>query len=78
MYDVIITINLDITAFSTVTQECLGTIMQRGLISENFRIAARRTSISNHYEYKVFLPFLVQSPWNLGTQIKTLLDSKLH
>jgi hypothetical protein len=31
------------------------------------------TSISNHYE--VFLPFLVQSPWNLGTQLKTLLDS---
>jgi hypothetical protein len=31
------------------------------------------TSTSNHYE--VFLPFLVQSPWNLGTQLKTLLDS---
>jgi hypothetical protein len=28
------------------------------------------TSTSNHYE--VFLPFLVQSPWNLGTQLKTL------
>jgi hypothetical protein len=28
------------------------------------------TSISNHYE--VFLPFLVQSPWNLITQLKTL------
>jgi hypothetical protein len=26
------------------------------------------TSTSNHYE--VFLPFLVQSPWNLGTQLK--------
>jgi hypothetical protein len=31
------------------------------------------TSTSNHYE--VFLPFLVQSPWNLGTQLKALLDS---
>jgi hypothetical protein len=31
------------------------------------------TSTSNHCE--VFLPFLVQSPWNLGTQLKTLLDS---
>jgi hypothetical protein len=31
------------------------------------------TSTSNHYE--VFLPFLVQSTWNLGTQLKTLLDS---
>jgi hypothetical protein len=31
------------------------------------------TSTSNHYE--VFLPFLVQSAWNLGTQLKTLLDS---
>jgi hypothetical protein len=27
------------------------------------------TSTSNHYE--VFLSFLVQSPWNLGTQLKT-------
>jgi hypothetical protein len=33
------------------------------------------TSISNHY--KVFLPFLVQSQWNLGTQLKTLLDSSV-
>jgi hypothetical protein len=31
-----------------------------------------KTSTSNHYE--VFLPFLVQSPWNLGTQLKTLPD----
>jgi hypothetical protein len=29
------------------------------------------TITSNHYE--VFLPFLVQSPWNLETQLKTLL-----
>jgi hypothetical protein len=28
---------------------------------------------SNHYE--VFLPFLVQSTWNLGTQLRTPLDS---
>jgi hypothetical protein len=28
------------------------------------------SSASNHYE--VFLPFLVQSPWNLGTELKTL------
>jgi hypothetical protein len=33
------------------------------------------TSTSSHYE--VFLPFLVQSPWNLGTQLKTLLASAL-
>jgi hypothetical protein len=32
-----------------------------------------KTSTSNHYE--VFLPFLDQSPWNLGTQLKTILDS---
>jgi hypothetical protein len=32
------------------------------------------TSTSNHYE--VFLPFLVQSPWNLGTQRKTLLAAR--
>jgi hypothetical protein len=31
------------------------------------------TVTSNHYE--VYLPFLIQSPWNLGTQLKTLLDS---
>jgi hypothetical protein len=30
------------------------------------------TSTSNHYE--VFSPFLVQSPWNLGTQLKSLLS----
>jgi hypothetical protein len=29
------------------------------------------TSTPNHYE--VFLPFLVHSLWNLGTQLKTLL-----
>jgi hypothetical protein len=29
------------------------------------------TSTSTHYE--VFLPFLVQSPWNLGTQLRSLL-----
>jgi hypothetical protein len=34
------------------------------------------TSTSNYYE--VSLPFLVQIPWNLGTQLKTLLESKLH
>jgi hypothetical protein len=32
------------------------------------------TSTSNHCE--VFLPFIVQSPWNLGIQIKTLLSWK--
>jgi hypothetical protein len=31
------------------------------------------TSTSNHYV--VFSLFLVQSPWNLRTQLKTLLDS---
>jgi hypothetical protein len=31
------------------------------------------TSTSDHYDF--FLPFLVQSPWNLGTQQKTLLNS---
>jgi hypothetical protein len=31
------------------------------------------TSTSNRYE--VFLQSLVQSPWNLRTQLKTLLDS---
>jgi hypothetical protein len=33
------------------------------------------TRTSNHYE--LFLPFLVQSPGNLRTQLKTLLDSAL-
>jgi hypothetical protein len=33
------------------------------------------TIASNHYE--VFLPFLIQSLWNLGTQLKTYLDSVL-
>jgi hypothetical protein len=28
------------------------------------------TSTSNHYE--VFLLFLIESPWNLGTQLKVL------
>jgi hypothetical protein len=32
------------------------------------------TSTSGHYE--VFLPFFVPSPWNLGTQLKTLLSFK--
>jgi hypothetical protein len=31
------------------------------------------TSTANHYE--VFFPFLVQSPWNLGTQLKAPLDA---
>jgi hypothetical protein len=31
------------------------------------------TSTSNHYE--IFLPFLVQWPWNFRTQLKTLLGS---
>jgi hypothetical protein len=31
-------------------------------------------STSNHYE--VFLIFLVQSPWNLGTQLETLRRCK--
>jgi hypothetical protein len=31
------------------------------------------TITSNHYE--AFLPFIIQSPWNLGTQLKTLLHS---
>jgi hypothetical protein len=31
------------------------------------------TSTSNHYE--VFLPFLIQSPCNLKTQLKTLLET---
>jgi hypothetical protein len=31
------------------------------------------TSASNHGD--VFLPFLVQSPWNFGTQLQTLLAS---
>jgi hypothetical protein len=35
------------------------------------------TETSTSYHYEVFLPFLVQSPWNLGTQIKTLLDCLL-
>jgi hypothetical protein len=30
----------------------------------------KESSTTNHYE--VFLPFLVQSPWNLGIQLKTL------
>jgi hypothetical protein len=30
------------------------------------------TEISTSNYYEVFLPFLVQSPWNLGTQLKTL------
>jgi hypothetical protein len=37
------------------------------------RLLATETVTSNHYE--VFLPFLVQSPWNHETQLKTLLDS---
>jgi hypothetical protein len=32
-----------------------------------------KTNTSNYYD--VFLPFLVQSPWNLETQLKSLLDS---
>jgi hypothetical protein len=32
------------------------------------------TSTSNRHE--VFLPFLVRSPWYLGTQLKTFLDCK--
>jgi hypothetical protein len=31
------------------------------------------TSTSNHYE--VFLTFLIQSPWNPETELKTRLDS---
>jgi hypothetical protein len=31
------------------------------------------TSTLNHYE--IILPFLVQSPWNISTQLRTLLAS---
>jgi hypothetical protein len=34
------------------------------------------TSTSNHYE--VFLPFLIQSPWNLGTQLKNSPGLTMH
>jgi hypothetical protein len=34
------------------------------------------TNASNNYE--VFLSFLVQSHWNLGTKLKILLDSEVH
>jgi hypothetical protein len=34
------------------------------------------SSTSNHYE--VFLPFLVQSPWNLGTQLELLSVASSH
>jgi hypothetical protein len=33
------------------------------------------TETYTSYQYEAFLPFLVQSLWNLGTQLKTLLDS---
>jgi hypothetical protein len=41
-----------------------------GLLATDLHI---ETTASNHYE--VFLPFLVQWSWNLGTQLKTSLDS---
>jgi hypothetical protein len=50
--------------FSVFTSRILAT----GLKSE--------TSTSNHYE--VFLPFLVQSPWNLETQLKTPSSNQSH
>jgi hypothetical protein len=33
------------------------------------------TEASTSHHYEVVLPFIAQSPWNLGTQLKTLLDS---
>jgi hypothetical protein len=37
----------------------------------------RNTVASTSNRYEVSLPFLIQSQWNLGTQLKTLLDSSL-
>jgi hypothetical protein len=45
--------------FSVLTSRILATDLNTG------------TNISNHYE--VFLPLLVQSPWNIGTQLKLFL-----
>jgi hypothetical protein len=36
------------------------------------------TEISSPNHYEVFLSFLVQSSWNLRTQLETLLDSLLQ
>jgi hypothetical protein len=48
-------------------------------VSTTRLLATDLTVTSNHYE--VFLPFLVQSPWKLGTQLKlfwTLNYTALH
>jgi hypothetical protein len=47
--------------FSVSTSRLLATVLNT------------ETSTSNHYE--VFLPFIVQLPWNIGTQLKTRLNS---
>jgi hypothetical protein len=54
----------------TIAQELGSSVYTSHLLATDLNT---ETSTSNHYE--VLLPFLVQSPWNLGTQLKTLLDS---
>jgi hypothetical protein len=55
---------------STVTQALRISVFTSRILATDLNT---ETSTSNHYE--VFLPFHVQSLWNLGTQLKRLLES---
>jgi hypothetical protein len=60
----------DLHTFQSIVAHALGfSVFTSSLLAVDLNT---ETNNSNHSE--VFLPFLVQSPWNLGTQLKTLLD----
>jgi hypothetical protein len=66
----LITVNTGLSLIYTLSSPPLDTHWdsQSSLVVSWQWISNTESSTSNHYE--VFLPFLVQSPWNLGTQLK--------
>jgi hypothetical protein len=63
----------DLPTFQFTVTHALGfSVSTSRLLATNLNI---ETSTSNHFE--VFLSFLVHSSWNLGNQLKTLLDPSL-
>jgi hypothetical protein len=61
----IITLSLFYTLSVTVAHALGFSVFISRLLATDLNTEA---STSNHYE--VFLPFLIQSPWNLGNQLK--------
>jgi hypothetical protein len=64
----------DLHTFQFISSHALGfSISTSRLLATDLN-----TEINTSDHYEVFLRFLVQSPWNLGSQLKSLLDSLLN